>query len=225
MNRMLIGRKVGMTTIFAEDGRAIPVTVVRVDPNIIIRKKSAGSVDGYNAIVLATDPAVRQEKDGQVRYRGLNRADVGIFEKAGVAPQRVVREMRVRNAEELEKYEEGQELTVELFRAGDVIDVAGLAKGRGFAGVMKRHNFAGMKASHGVHEGHRGGGSVGTAATPGRTFRGFKMAGQLGNHRTTIQNLKVVRILPEDNAILIKGSVPGSFNGLVEITNAIKKAH
>lgn len=224
MSRMLIGRKIGMTQIFEEDGRRIPVTVIRVDPNIVLRKKTADSVDGYNSIVIATDPATRQEKDGQVRYRGLTRADVGTFTKAGVAPQRVIRELRLRNAAALEKFEQGQELTVELFSKGDIIDVAGLAKGRGFAGVMKRHNFAGMKASHGVHESHRGGGSVGSSATPGRTYRGFKMAGQLGNHRTTIQNLKIVRILPEDNVILVKGSVPGSFNSLVEITNAVKKA-
>lgn len=224
MSRMLVGRKIGMTQIFEEDGRRIPVTVVRVDPNIILRKKTTDSADGYNAIVLATDPAVRQEKDGQVRYRGLTAAEVGVFEKAGIAPQRVVRELRIRKETDMANFEQGQALTVEVFHQGDIVDVAGDAKGRGFAGVMKRHNFGGMKMSHGVHETHRGGGSIGSAATPGRTYRGFKMAGQLGNHRTTVQNLRVVRVLPEDNAILIKGAIPGSLNSIVEITNAVKKA-
>lgn len=223
MTRMLVGRKIGMTQIFDEAGRSIPVTVVRVEPNYVIRKKTTDSADGYNAIQIATEPAARQEKDGQVRYRGLTRAQVGVFNKAGVEPQRIIRELRFKKAEDAGKYEEGQVLTVELFKKGDIIDVAGLAKGRGYAGVMKRHNFAGMKMSHGVHESHRGAGSIGSSATPGRTWRGFKMAGQLGNHRTTIQNLRVAGVLPEDNAILIKGSVPGSFNGLVEITNAMKK--
>lgn len=223
MTRMLVGRKIGMTQIFDEAGRSIPVTVVRVEPNYIIRKKTSDSIDGYNAVQIATEPAVRQEKEGQVRFRGLTRAQVGVFNKAGIAPQRIIREMRFKKAADADKYEEGQILTVELFKKGDIVDAAGLAKGRGFAGVMKRHNFAGMKMSHGVHESHRGGGSIGSSATPGRTWRGFKMAGQLGNHRTTIQNLRVAGIIVEDNLILIKGSVPGSFNGLVEITNAMKK--
>lgn len=224
MTRMILGRKIGMTQIFEEDGRRIPVTVVRVDPNFVLRKKTADSSDGYDAIVLATDPAVRQEKDGQVRYRGLSSAEVGVFEKRGIAPQRVIRELRLKNGAQLANFEEGQALGVDVFQQGDIVDVAGAAKGRGFAGVMKRHNFAGMKMSHGVHESHRGGGSIGSSATPGRTYRGFKMAGQLGNHRVTIQNLRIVRVLTEDNAILIKGAIPGSTNTLVEITNAVKKS-
>lgn len=224
MTRMLLGRKIGMTQIFAEDGRRIPVTVIRVDPNIVVRTKTDNGPDGYNAVVLATTPAIKQEKDGNVRFRGLNKADVGTFDKAGIAPQRVVRELRLASAAAAEQYEVGQELTAELFQEGEIIDVAGLAKGRGYAGVMKRHNFHGMKMSHGVHESHRGAGSVGSSATPGRTWRGFKMAGQLGNHRVTTQNLKVVRVLAEDNAILIKGSVPGGNGALIEIRNAVKKS-
>src|SRR5699024_4670233 len=121
-------------------------------------------------------------------------------------------------------YELGQALTAELFNEGDVVDVSGTAKGRGFAGVMKRHNFGGMRASHGTQGGYRGAGSIGNSATPGRTFRGFKMAGQLGNHRSTTLNLRVVRVLAEDNALLIKGAIPGSTNSVVEIRDAIKSA-
>lgn len=224
MTRMILGRKVGMTQIFEEDGRRLPVTVVRIDPNYVLRKKTADSTDGYDAVVLATTPAVRQERDGQVRYRGLNKTDLGVFEKAGIEPQRVIRELRVRKAGLLDQYEVGQALNADVFAQGELVDVSAKAKGRGFAGVMKRHNFAGMKASHGVQSGHRKAGSIGNSATPGRTFRGFKMAGQLGNHRTTVQNLEIVRVLPEENAILVKGAVPGSTNSLVEIRSAVKSA-
>lgn len=224
MTRMILGRKVGMTQIFEEDGRRLPVTVVRIDPNYVLRKKTADSTDGYDAVVLATTPAVRQERDGQVRYRGLNKTDLGVFEKAGIEPQRVIRELRVRKAGLLDQYEVGQALNADVFAQGELVDVSAKAKGRGFAGVMKRHNFAGMKASHGVQSGHRKAGSIGNSATPGRTFRGFKMAGQLGNHRTTVQNLEIVRVLTEENAILVKGAVPGSTNSLVEIRSAIKSA-
>lgn len=224
MSRMLLGRKIGMTQVFEEDGRRVPVTVVQIDPNYVLRKKTADSADGYDAVVLATTPATRQEKDGEVRYRGLNKSDLGLFKDSGIEPQRVIRELRLKKAGKIDQYELGQALTADLFKEGDVVDVSGTAKGRGFAGVMKRHNFAGMKASHGVQGGHRGGGSIGNSATPGRTFRGFKMAGQLGNHRSTTQNLRVIRVLEEDNALLIKGAIPGSTNSLVEIRDAIKSA-
>lgn len=224
MTRMILGRKIGMTQIFDEEGHRIPVTVVRVDPNYVLRKKTADSTDGYDALVLATTPAARQERDGQVRFRGLNKSDVGAFEKAGIAPQRVIRELRLLKAGLIDQYEVGQALNADVFTEGELVDVSGNAKGRGFAGVMKRHNFAGMKASHGVQSGHRKAGSIGNSATPGRTFRGFKMAGQLGNHRTTVQNLRVVRVLPEENAILIKGAIPGSTNSLIEVRNAVKRS-
>lgn len=224
MTRMLIGRKIGMTQVFEQDGRRVPVTVVKIDPNYVLRKKTADSADGYDAVVLATSPAVRQEKDGEVRYRGLNKADLGLFEKAGIDPQRVVRELRIKKADKLDQYELGQAINADLFKEGDVVDVSGRAKGRGYAGVMKRHNFGGMKASHGVQGGHRAAGSIGNSATPGRTFRGFKMPGQLGNHRATTLNLRVVRVLAEDNALLIKGALPGSTNSVVEIRDAIKSA-
>ena len=147
-----------------------------------------------------------------------------MFKGAGIEPQRVVRELRAANAQDIAQYEVGQALNADLFKVGDIIDVAGISKGRGYAGVMKRHNFSGFKMSHGVHESHRGGGSIGTSATPSRVLRGRKMSGQYGNSRVTIQNLRVVRILEEDNAILIKGAIPGATNALVEIKNSIKKS-
>lgn len=224
MARMLLGRKIGMTQIFEENGKRIPVTVVQLAPNYVVRTKTADGKDGYNAIQIATEPATRQEKDGNVRYRGLTRSQVGAFKAAGVEPQRFVREVRLKNADEVAKFEVGQALNADLFKVGEIIDVAGTSKGRGYAGVMKRHNFGGFKMSHGVHESHRGGGSIGTSATPSRVLKGRKMAGQYGNVRVTVQNLKIVRILEEDNAILIKGAIPGATNALVEITNAIKKS-
>lgn len=224
MARMLIGRKIGMTQIFEENGKRIPVTVVQLAPNYVVRTKTAEGKDGYNAIQIATEPAVRQEKDGSVRYRGLTRSQVGAFKAAGLEPQRFVRELRLKTAADVAKYEVGQALNADLFKVGDVVDVAGISKGRGYAGVMKRHNFGGFKMSHGVHESHRGGGSIGTSATPSRVLKGVRMAGQYGNVRVTVQNLKVVRVLEEDNAILIKGAIPGSFNALVEITNSVKRS-
>lgn len=224
MSRMLLGRKIGMTQVFEEDGRRIPVTVVQIDPNYVLRKKTVDSADGYDAVVLATTPAARQEKNGEVRYRGLNKSDLGLFADSGIEPQRVIRELRFKKPGKIDQYELGQVLGADLFKEGDVIDVSGIAKGRGYAGVMKRHNFGGMKASHGVQGGYRGGGSIGNSATPGRTFRGFKMPGQLGNHRSTTLNLRVIRVLEEDNALLIKGAIPGSTNSLIEIRDAIKSS-
>lgn len=224
MARMLLGRKIGMTQIFDQNGKRIPVTVVQFQPNYVVRKKSVDGKDGYNAIQIATEGATRQEKDGQVRFRGLTRGQVGVFKAAGIAPQRFVRELRFKKAAELDAFEVGQALNADLFKVGDIIDAAGISKGRGYTGVMKRHNFGGFKMSHGVHESHRGGGSIGTSATPSRVLKGVRMAGQHGNVRVTVQNLKVVRVLEEDNAILIKGAIPGAMNSLVEITNAIKKS-
>lgn len=223
MTRMLLGRKLGMTQIFAEDGRRIPVTAVQVEPNVVIGTKSEEGNDGYNAVKIGFERAVKQEKDGNIRYRGLNKAQVGEFEKAGVEPRRFVREIRLRNAGELKDFEIGKELDVTTFAQDDVVDVSGTSKGRGFAGVMKRHNFAGFKASHGVHESYRGGGSIGASADPARVFRGMKMAGRYGGKRITTQNLRVVRVIAEDNILLIRGSVPGAVRGLVEIRGAIKK--
>ena len=223
MSKLLLGRKIGMTQIFEADGRRVPVTVIEVKPNVVIGKKSDADKDGYNAVRIATDKADRQEKDGDVRYRGMTKAEVGVFAKVGLEPMRTIRELRLRNAAALEGFEIGQQLAVDIFQKGDFVDVVGTSKGRGFTGVMKRHNFAGFKMSHGVHESHRGGGSIGASADPARVFRGTKMAGHHGNTRVTTQNLRVAGVIPEDGVILIRGAVPGAINSLVEIHNAVKK--
>ncbi|MFU8802327.1 MAG: 50S ribosomal protein L3, partial [Bradymonadaceae bacterium] len=164
------------------------------------------------------------EKEGtEPRWR-LNKPRVGVFLKAGLdAPRRHLREFRVAESE-LDNYEVGKALTAEEFAVGDWVDVTGTSKGKGFSGVMKRHNFAGGKATHGVHEAYRHGGSIGMSATPSRVQRGKKMAGQLGNAIVTIQNLRVLQVLPEDNALLIKGAIPGPNGGIVTIKTAVKKA-
>lgn len=221
----LLGKKVGMTQVFDEAGNVIPVTVVEVGGNVVVQKKSAEGNDGYSAIKLGYGDVHKHEKDGEEPRWRLNRPQVGVFLKAGIdAPRKHVREVRVSESD-LEDYEVGQELGPDLFSVGEFVDVSGTSKGRGFTGVMKRHNFAGAKASHGVHEFFRHGGSIGASAYPARVFKGKKMAGQHGNARTTIQNLRVVKVLPEDSAILIKGAVPGPNGGIVEIRQAVKKIH
>jgi large subunit ribosomal protein L3 len=223
MGKMILGRKLGMTQVFADDGKRIPVTVVKVGPMTVIEKKSAAGKDGYAAIKVGFEDADRQEKDGNVRFRGITKAEVGVFTKAGIdAPKRIVREFRVTEAE-LDQYEVGQVLDHSMFQAGQFIDVEGTSKGRGFTGVMKRHNFHGFKASHGVHESYRGGGSIGTSATPSRVFKGKKMPGQHGSSRVTTQNLRLHQVLEDDSLYLIKGAVPGHNGALVAIKKAIKK--
>ena len=222
MSHMILGRKIGMTQIFTDEGLCIPVTAVQVGPMTVLRKKSEAGKDGYAAIKVGFEDAARQEKGDSVRFRGVNKPEQGVFDKIDVSPKRIVREFRVTEAE-LDNYTVGQEIDHTCFSENDWIDVTGTSKGRGFTGVMKRHNFHGFKASHGVHESYRGGGSIGMSATPARVFKGTKMAGQHGNKQTTTQNLKIVRILAEDNIYLIKGAVPGANGGLVMVKPAVKK--
>jgi large subunit ribosomal protein L3 len=223
MNRMILGRKIGMSQIFTEGGKRIPVTVVQVGPMTIIGKKSTDGKDGYNAVKVGFEPAARQEKDGNVRYRGLTKAEVGVFKHADIeTPFRIVREFHCSDAQ-LASYEVGSTIDHSAFREGEFVDVSATSKGKGTAGVMKRHNFSGFKASHGVHETHRGSGSVGASAYPARTFPGTRMAGRMGNERVTVQNLKLVQIDTEDGLFLIQGAVPGGRNALVRITPALKK--
>lgn len=220
----LLGKKVGMTQVFEEGtGNAIPVTVIDVGGNVVIQKKSEEGKDGYAALKLGYGDVHKHEKDGEESRWRLSKPQVGVFMQAGIdAPRKHVREIRITESD-LEGYEVGQELGPDVFTAGEFVDVSGTSKGRGFTGVMKRHNFAGAKASHGVHEFFRHGGSIGASAYPGRVFKGKKMAGQHGNARATIQNLEVVRVMPEDNAILVKGAVPGPNGGIVELRQAVKK--
>lgn len=223
MGKGLIGRKVGMTQIFDDAGNRIPVTVVKVEGNVVVQKKSAKGKDGYSAIKVGFGDVKLLEKEGTEPKWRLSKPRVGVFLKAGIdKPRRFVREFRVSEGE-LDGYEVGQALGADTFNVGVWIDVTGTSKGRGFTGVMKRHNFAGAKASHGVHEFFRHGGSIGMSATPGRVFKGKKMAGQHGNARVTVQNLRVMQVLPDENAILIKGAIPGPNGGVVTLRSAVKK--
>lgn len=212
MNKMkkgLIGRKLGMTQIFSEDGTAIPVTVIEVEPSVIIQKKTVAT-DGYDAIQLGY---------GRIRQKNVTKALQGHFRKAGKGFFRILREIRT----VAESHEPGQELKVDTFKAGDYVDVVGMTLGKGFAGVVKRHGFRGGRATHGSMF-HRAPGSIGASAEPSRVFKGKKLPGQMGNERKTIQNLLVFGVRPDRNLILIKGSVPGCKNGFVIVQQSVKQS-
>jgi large subunit ribosomal protein L3 len=198
----IIGKKVGMTRIFAEDGSVIPVTVVKAGPCPIIQKKSQDK-EGYNAIQLAFE---------KVPGHRLNKPEQGHLKKAESGYFKHLKEFKVEN---IDQYELGQDITVEIFQPGEKIKVTGTSKGKGFAGVMKRWNFGGMPASHGHEKVHRSSGSIGQCAWPSKVFKGKKMAGQMGNRKVTYVNAEIVDIRPEDNLVLIKGQVPGPKHGFV----------
>lgn len=204
----LIGKKLGMTSIFDELGRSIPVTVVEVEPCTITQIKTE-ETDGYNAVQLAAFSK---------KAKNVSKALLGHFEKAGAEPKKVVTEFRNYIPE---GFEIGDELNIEdVFSIGDNIDVVGISKGTGFTGVVKRHNFKGVgDQTHGQHNRERAPGSIGQASDPSRVFKGMKMAGRSGNKRTKIQNLSVAKILPESNLLMVTGSIPGAKNGYVEIHN------
>ncbi|RME02003.1 MAG: 50S ribosomal protein L3 [Deltaproteobacteria bacterium] len=202
----ILGKKLGMTQLIDDEtGDMIPVTVVEAGPCPVLQVKEEGK-ERYNAIQLGFD-----DKPEKRTTKPL----AGHFAKAGVPPKRFVREIRLSSKEEAAAYQVGQEIKVDIFSKGEKIDVIGTSKGRGFAGVMKRHNFAGFRASHGTHEYFRHGGSIGSSATPGKVRKGLKMAGHMGNQRVTVHNLEVVRVDPERNTIFLKGAVPGHKNGYV----------
>lgn len=205
----ILGAKLGMTQVW-DNNRVVPVTVVQAGPCVVTCVRTADK-DGYSAVQLAY---------GAIDPRKVNKPEAGHFAKAGVAPRRHIVELRTSDATE---YTMGQEISVaETFEPGQVIDVTGKTKGKGFAGVMKRHGFHGLRASHGVERKHRSPGSVGACATPGRVFKGVRMAGRMGNVRFTVQNLTVQAIDAENNLILIKGAVPGPKGGLVLLRTAAK---
>jgi len=206
----IIGRKLGMTQLFLEDGSVVPATVVEAGPCMVIQKKTKEK-DGYNALQLGFLPKNSQR---------VNKPLSGHFKKAGVGPFTYVREFRV---ESVEGFESGGEVALSLFKPGDIVDVTGLSKGKGFTGVMKRHGFRGSPGSHGTHEYFRHGGSVGSAAYPHHTFKGLKMPGQHGNRKVTVQNIRVLDVKEDQNLILLKGGIPGSRHGLILIRSAIKK--
>jgi large subunit ribosomal protein L3 len=205
----ILGTKLGMTQVFDENNRVVPVTVVQAGPNVVTQVRTADK-DGYIAIQLAY---------GAIDPRKVNKPKTGHFDKAGVTPRRHLVELRTSDAAE---YAIGQEITAEVFDAGSIVDVVGTSKGKGTAGVMKRHGFKGLGASHGTQRKHRSPGSIGGCATPGRVFKGLRMAGRMGVERVTTQNLTVHRVDAERGLLLIKGAVPGPRGGLVFVKSAAK---
>ncbi len=209
--RGLLGKKLGMTQVWDEQNKLVPVTVLEITPNVVTQIRTPEK-DGYAAIQIAA---------GQIDPRKVNKPAAGHFDAAGVTPRRHLAEVRTDNAGE---YELGQELAVDLFAAGQKVDVVGTSKGKGFAGVMKRHNFAGVSASHGAHRNHRKPGSIGASATPSRVFRGMRMAGRMGTDRVSVLNLTVHSVDAEQGLMLVKGAVPGARGRLVYVRNAVKGA-
>jgi large subunit ribosomal protein L3 len=205
----ILGTKLGMTQVFDENNRVVPVTVVQAGPNVVTQVRTAEK-DGYIAIQLAY---------GAIDPRKVNKPETGHFDKAGVTPRRHLVELRTSDAAE---YTIGQEITAEVFDTGAVVDVVGTSKGKGTAGVMKRHGFKGLGASHGTQRKHRSPGSIGGCATPGRVFKGLRMAGRMGVARVTTQNLTVHRVDAERGLLLIKGAVPGPRGGLLFVKSAAK---
>jgi large subunit ribosomal protein L3 len=212
MGLRLLGNKIGMTQIFDESGQVVPVTVLQVGPCVVVDKKTDVK-DGYSALVLGYE---------EVKEERVRKSELGLYKKTGITPKRHMAESRV-TKEELEKYEIGQEIRIDIFNKGDLVDVAGKSKGRGFSGVMKRYGMAGAKRSHGTHEYFRHGGSIGASASPSRVFKGMKMPGRFGASNVTVQNLVVSDVKPEQNIMLIRGAVPGPNRAYVTVSPAVKK--
>jgi len=205
----ILGEKLGMTQVWDENNRVVPVTVVKAGPNVVTQVRT-NDVDGYEAVQIAF---------GEIDPRKVNKPLKGHFAKADVTPRRHLVELRTSDASE---YTLGQEITAALFESGVKVDVTGKSKGKGFAGVMKRHNFKGLGAGHGVQRKHRSPGSIGGCATPGRVFKGMRMAGRMGGVRQTTQNLQIHAVDAEKGLLLIKGAVPGPRGGIVLIRTAAK---
>ncbi|TFD66899.1 50S ribosomal protein L3 [Cryobacterium ruanii] len=208
----LLGKKLGMTQVWDENNKLVPVTVIEIAPNVVTQIRTK-AVDGYNGVQIAAGP---------IDPRKVNKPLAGHFDKAGVTPRRHITELRTADAAD---YSLGQELTVDgVFAAGTKVDVMGTSKGKGFAGVMKRHNFKGVSSSHGSHRNHRKPGSIGASSTPSRVFKGMRMAGRMGGERVTVLNLKVHAIDADKGLMLVKGAVPGARGRLVFVRNAVKGA-
>lgn len=204
----ILGRKVGMTQVFEEDGRAVPVTVIEAGPCRVAQLKTPEK-DGYSAIQLAFGAA-----------RRVNKPMAGHFEKSGIDGARHLVELRL---DDTGDYQPGAEVKADVFEAGEIVDVVGVTKGKGFAGPMKRHNFSGLSATHGTQRKHRSPGSIGGCATPARVFKGTRMAGHMGHQRVTTLNLRVIKADPERNLLLIRGAVPGPRGGLVMVRTAVRR--
>ena len=207
----ILGVKLGMTQVFDENNKVIPVTVIEAGPCVVTQVRTLEK-DGYEAVQMAF---------GAIDPRKVSKPEAGQFAKAGVTPRKYVGELRTSNAS---SYSVGQEVKADIFTPGEIVDAQGTSLGKGSAGVMKRHNFGGIGASHGVHRKHRMPGSIGACSTPGRVFKGMRMAGRMGGERVTTQNLLVHSVDAERNLLLIKGSVPGSDGALVFIRSAAKHA-
>lgn len=206
----ILGTKLGMTQLWDENNKVVPVTVIQAGPCVVTQVRTP-EIDGYNAVQLGF---------GAIKAKHVTKPAAGHFAKADVTPRKHLLEIRTGNASE---FELGQELTAEVFADGEIVDVTGTTKGKGTAGVMKRHGFAGLKASHGVHRKHRAPGSIGGCATPGRVFKGLKMAGRMGNNKVTVQNLKIHAVDAERGLLLVRGAIPGNNGSLVVVRSAARK--
>ena len=206
----LLGKKIGMTQVFADDGERVPVTVIQAGPCFVVGKRTVDR-DGYTALVLGFD-----EKP----LRLVNKPEAGTFKASNVKPQRVVREFRIPDAD-ADKFQVGQQVgPQDIFKEGAALDVTGQSKGKGFQGVIKRHGMKGMRSTHGTHEYFRHGGSIGCRLTPQRVHKGKRMSGHMGDEKVTVQNLQLFRILPDENCILVRGAVPGAANEYVIVHSA-----
>jgi large subunit ribosomal protein L3 len=210
----LLGKKLGMTQIFDEHGSAIPVTVIKAGPCFVVQKKTAEK-DGYSAVQIGFQEIRKANR--------VNKPLTGHFKKANTAPMAFLKEFRL-DDDGAEGNELGSEVSVDVFEIGEFVDVTGTSKGKGFAGVIKRHGFSGAPASRGSHEFFRHGGSVGANTFPGRVLRGKKMPGHMGNKKVTVQNLKVIDVRGDTNIILVEGAIPGPANGFVVVKKAVRKA-
>lgn len=206
----ILGTKLGMTQLWDENNKVVPVTVIQAGPCVVTQVRTP-EVDGYHAVQLGF---------GAIKAKKVTKPTAGHFAKADVTPRKHLLELRTSDASE---YQLGQELTAEVFADGDVVDVTGTSKGKGTAGVMKRHGFSGLRASHGVHRKHRAPGSIGGCATPGRVFKGLRMAGRMGNDKVTVQNLKIHVVDSERGLLLVRGAIPGNNGSLVVVRSAAKK--
>ena len=204
----LLGRKIGMTQVFSSAGEAIPVTVIELGPCVVTQVRSKER-DGYEAVQIGF---------GEVKAKSLTKPEQGHLAGAG----RLVRYLREFEADNIEEHEVGQVLTAEIFEPGQIIDVTGTSKGRGFQGVVKRHGFSGGPKTHGQSDRWRAPGSIGAGTDPGRVWKGTRMAGRMGNRRVTVQNLQVVEVLADKHILLVRGSVPGAKNGLLMVRRAVK---
>ena len=211
MQKGIIGKKIGMTQIFDEAGKFIPVTVVEAGPCVVVQKKTVDN-DGYEAVQLGF---------GEIRSKRVNKPLQGHFKKADVAMKRTLKEFRF---DDISAINVGDILKADTFAEGDIVDVSGTSKGKGFSGTIKRHNNARLKETHGTGPVHRHAGSMGACSSPSRIYKGKGMPGQMGNEKVTVQNLVIVKIDAENNLIAIKGAIPGPKNGTVVITDCIKKA-